>query len=105
MSGAGHPALSLAVSAMKPRSSPTRKPRRHTPTKKDFPTMRSMRLLALLGVPAQLAFGQTPTAATRGSELTLDQAIQTAQQNNPTLAQIRNNLRNADAQVRQTRGA
>jgi outer membrane protein len=66
--------------------------------------MRSLRLIALLAIPAQLAFAQQ-TPASRGSMLTLDEAIATAQRNNPLYLQVRNNLRNANAQVRQAYGA
>ncbi len=64
--------------------------------------MRSSSLLALLALPA-IVSAQTPVS--RGTTLTLDEAIQTAQRNNPALAQIRNGVRNADAQVRSTYGA
>lgn len=60
--------------------------------------MRSMRLVALLTIPAQLAFAQTPA---RGGELTLDQAIATARRNNPAFLNIQNNLRTSNAQVRE----
>ncbi len=66
--------------------------------------MRSMRLIALLAIPAQFAFAQqVPTA--RGSALSLDDAIMTAQQNNPLFQQVKNNLRTADANVKTTYGA
>ncbi|HEY4307003.1 MAG TPA: TolC family protein [Gemmatimonadaceae bacterium] len=64
--------------------------------------MRSASLLALLALPAQLVLAQTP--ATSGG-LTLDDAIRTAQQNNPAFQQIKNSQRNNDAQVRTARGA
>src|SRR6476646_5843088 len=66
--------------------------------------MRSLRLIAVLAIPAQLAFAQQPPAS-RGSTLTLEDAITTAQRNNPLYLQVRNNLRNANAQVRQAYGA
>jgi outer membrane protein len=66
--------------------------------------MRSLRLVALLALPAQLAFAQqTPVGA--GSALSLDDAIRTAQQSNPTLLQTRNNVGNTDAAVRAAHGA
>jgi outer membrane protein len=64
--------------------------------------MRSSSLFTLLALPAVLS-AQAPVS--RGSSLTLDEAIQTAQRNNPNLAQVRNAVRNADAQVRSTYGA
>jgi len=66
--------------------------------------MRSLRLVALLALPAQLAFAQQNPAGA-GADLTLDQAIQTAQQNNPLHLQTKNNVRTAEAQVRVARGA
>ena len=67
--------------------------------------MRSLRLVALLAIPAQVAFGQQPSAP-KGTvkELTLDEAIATAQRNNPALHQTQNNVRNYDAQVRTAYG-
>jgi outer membrane protein len=64
--------------------------------------MRSLRLIALLAIPAQLAFGQTSTQ--RGPALSLDDAIITARRNNPTYLNIQNNLRTSNAQVRQAYG-
>lgn len=66
--------------------------------------MRSLRLIALMAIPAQLAVGQQ-TPLTRGTSLTLDEAIVTAQRNNPVFQQVRNNLRSANAQVRVANGA
>jgi outer membrane protein len=66
--------------------------------------MRSLRLIALLAIPAQFALAQQPTPTISG-ELSLDDAIRAAQQNNPQYLQARNNLRNTEAQVKQTRGA
>jgi outer membrane protein len=65
--------------------------------------MRSTSLLALLALPAQLVLAQAP--ASRGAPLTLDEAITTAQRNNPQFQQVKNNLRNADAQIRSAYGA
>lgn len=66
--------------------------------------MRSTSLLALLALPAQIAFAQqNPTS--RGAALSLDDAIQTAQKNNAQFLQVRNTVRSADANVRQTNGA
>jgi outer membrane protein len=64
--------------------------------------MRSSSLLALLALPAVLS-AQTP--ASRGADLSLDEAIRTAQNNNPLFQRTRNALRNSDYQVKQTRGA
>jgi outer membrane protein len=70
--------------------------------------MRSLRIIALLAIPAQLASAhfafaqQTPIG--RGEELTLDQAIESARQNNPGYLQVKNNLRDADAAVRTAHG-
>jgi outer membrane protein len=66
--------------------------------------MRLLRLIALLAIPAQFAFAQN-TPAARGGSLTLDEAIATAQRNNPVFQQVQNNLRTANAQVRQAYGA
>jgi outer membrane protein len=67
--------------------------------------MRSLRFVALLGVSAQVALGQQAPNAPRGTTLTLDEAIATAQRNNPLYLQVKNNLRNADAQIRAAYGA
>ena len=64
--------------------------------------MRSSSLLALLALPAQLVLAQAPT---QGGALSLDDAIRTAQQNNPTFLTFKNNQRSNDAQVRSTHGA
>ncbi|HTE44633.1 MAG TPA: TolC family protein, partial [Gemmatimonadaceae bacterium] len=66
--------------------------------------MRSLRLVALLAIPAQMVLGQQ-TPSTQAGSLTLDEAIATAQRNNPGFLQIKNNVRNADAQVRTAFGA
>jgi outer membrane protein len=65
--------------------------------------MRSLRLVAFLAIPAQLAFGQTTPA--RSGELTLVQAIETAHRNNPNFLTTENNLRNSVAQVRESYAA
>lgn len=71
--------------------------------------MRSLRLVALLAIPAQLAFAQQNQANKApvpiSGALSLEDAIQTAQRNNPIYLQIKNQLRNADAQVKTSRGA
>jgi outer membrane protein len=68
--------------------------------------MRSLRFVALLAFPAQAAFGQQQPATTvRGANLTLEEAITIARQNNPQLVQTQNNVRNLDAQVRSSYGA
>lgn len=64
--------------------------------------MRSSSLLALLALPAQLVLAQAPS---QGGALSLDEAIRTAQQNNPTFLTFKNNQRNNDAQVRSAHGA
>ncbi len=64
--------------------------------------MRSMRLVALLAIPAQIVVAQQ--APQRGAPLSLEQAIATAQQNNPQFLQTKNTLRTADAQVRSAYG-
>src|SRR5581483_8730942 len=71
--------------------------------------MRSLRLVALLAIPAQLAFAQQ-NQANKGpvpisGALSLEDAIQTAQRNNPLYLQTKNLLRDADAQVKTSRGA
>jgi outer membrane protein len=66
--------------------------------------MRTVRLVALLAVSAQVAFGQSaPTSI--GGTLTLDQAIAIARENNPTFLNVKNNLRTAEAQVHTAYGA
>lgn len=65
--------------------------------------MRSTSLLALLALPTQLVLAQAP--ASRGAPLTLDEAIGTAQRSNPVYQQVKNNLRNSEAQVRSAYGA
>ncbi|HEY9229946.1 MAG TPA: TolC family protein [Gemmatimonadaceae bacterium] len=64
--------------------------------------MRSLRLVTLLAIPAQLAFGQQ--AAPRGTSLTLEEAIATARKNSPLYLQTENNIRTQDAQVRSAYG-
>ena len=54
--------------------------------------MRSLKLIALLAFPAQLALGQSTTAP-RGATLTLDDAITTARRNNPAFLNVQNSLR------------
>lgn len=63
--------------------------------------MRSLRLVALLAIPAQVAFAQQPA---KGAPLSLEDAISTARRENPLLAQTKNNLRSQDAQVRSAYG-
>jgi outer membrane protein len=79
--------------------------------------MRSLRFIALLGVSAQVAIGQqavqppppavhgTTLTTTTTTTLTLEDAIATAQRNNPQYIQVKNNLRTADAQIRAAYGA
>src|SRR5262245_22748523 len=64
--------------------------------------MRSLRLVALLAIPAQVAFAQQPAA--RGGALSLEDAISTARKNNPLFLQTENGLRVQDAQVRAAYG-
>jgi outer membrane protein len=65
--------------------------------------MRSLRLFAIAVIPAQLAAQQAPASA--GSTLSLDQAISTAQRNNPQFLQTQNLLRDAQANIRSAYGA
>jgi outer membrane protein len=65
--------------------------------------MRPTKFVALLAIPAQFALGQQAPTAGRG--LSLEQAIDIARQNNPSLQQTRNLVRNADATVRQAYSA
>jgi len=67
--------------------------------------MRSLRFVALICASAQIAFGQQAPSTPRGSTLALEEAIATAQRNNPQYLQVKNNLRNADAQIRAAYGA
>jgi len=67
--------------------------------------MRSLRFIALMALPGQIAFGQQASPAARGNGLSLDDAIATAHRNNPAFLQIENNLRNSEATVRQTYAA
>ena len=66
--------------------------------------MRSLSLVALLTLSAQVAISQTP-ATGRTTSLTLEEAIAVAQRNNPALHQVQNNVRTQDAQVRTAYGA
>src|SRR5881394_1184366 len=66
--------------------------------------MRSLRLVAILAIPAQLLAQQARSAAT-GTTLSLEQAISLAQQNNPQFQQTKNLLRNANANIRSAYGA
>jgi len=61
--------------------------------------MRPTMFVALLAIPAQLAFAQQ--APVTAHDLTLDQAIAIARQNNPALLQTKELVHNADATVRQ----
>ena len=65
--------------------------------------MRSMRLVALLAIPAHVLLAQAP--ATSGGPLSLEDAITIARQNNPQLAQTRNYVRQADATIKTAYGA
>jgi len=67
--------------------------------------MRSLRFIALLALPGQIAFGQQASSAARGSTLSLDDAIATAHRNNPAFLQIENLLRNSESTVRQAYAA
>jgi outer membrane protein len=64
--------------------------------------MRSLRLVALLAISAQVAIAQQPAA--RGGALSLEDAISTARKNNPLYLQTENGLRIQDAQVRAAYG-
>lgn len=67
--------------------------------------MRSLRLVALLAIPAQIAFGQQGPTIQRGSNLSLEDATTVAMRNNPLYLQTQTGLRTADAQVRSAYGA
>lgn len=71
--------------------------------------MRSLRFVALLAIPAQLAIAQqnqpNKTPVPVSGDLSLEEAIQIGQQNNPTLLQTRNNVGIQDAAVRAAHGA
>lgn len=67
--------------------------------------MRSLTLVALVAIPAQVAFAQQSPAAARGDALTLEDAITTAHRNNAQFLQIRNAVRTSEVQVRQTYAA
>jgi outer membrane protein len=66
--------------------------------------MRSLRLVALLAMPAQIALGQQSPNTGRVTTLSLEEAIAIAQRNNPALHQTENNVRPFDAQVRSAYG-
>lgn len=66
--------------------------------------MRSLRLVAILAIPAQLLAQQAPSAGT-GTTLSLEQAISIAHQNNPQFQQTKNLLRDANANIRSAYGA
>ena len=63
--------------------------------------MRSLRFVAALAISAQAVIAQQPTH----TSLTLDQAISTARQNNPTYLTVQNNVRSQVATLRQTYSA
>jgi outer membrane protein len=67
--------------------------------------MRSLRFIALVALPGQIAFGQQASSTVQGSSLSLDDAITTAHRNNPAFLQIQNNLRNSESTVRQAYAA
>jgi len=67
--------------------------------------MRSLTLVALVAIPARVAFAQQPPVAVRGNVLTLEDAITTAHRNNSQFLQVRNAVRMSDAQVRETYSA
>jgi outer membrane protein len=67
--------------------------------------MRSLRFIALVALPGQIAFGQQVSPAARGTALSLEDAITTAHRNNPAFLQIENNLRNSESTVRQAYAA
>lgn len=66
--------------------------------------MRSLRFVVLLAATAQVAVAQQKVTGA-GGDLSLDQAIQTAQQNNPQFLETKANLRNADMGVKVARAA
>ena len=66
--------------------------------------MRSLRFVVLLVATAQVAVAQQKVTGA-GGDLSLDQAIQTAQQNNPQFLETKANLRNADMGVKVARAA
>lgn len=65
--------------------------------------MRSMRLVAFLAIPAQVAFSQQQQPQ-RGATLSLEEAIAIAQRESPGFLISKNNLRTQDAQVRTAYG-
>lgn len=67
--------------------------------------MRFTRIAALLALSANVALAQGTPSTSGTSELTLDQAIRTALQNNPAYLQTSNNVRTADAAVHSAYGA
>jgi len=70
--------------------------------------MRSSSLVALLALSSQVALAQQPqlqNPSSRGAALTLEDAISTAQQNNSQYLTVRNTVRSANAQMRQTNGS
>ena len=64
--------------------------------------MRSLRLVALLAIPAQITSGQQPGQP--GASLSLEEAISIARRNNPGFHQTENSLRVQEAQVRNAYG-
>jgi len=67
--------------------------------------MRSLTFVALMAIPAQIAFGQQSPAGAGGKSLSLEDAITTANRNNAQFLQTRNAVRTAETTVRQTYGA
>jgi len=68
--------------------------------------MRSMRLIALLALPAHIALAQNAqVTVSHLDSLTVDQAIDIARTNNPAFQQTKDQVRIADAQVHTAYGA
>ena len=67
--------------------------------------MRSLTLVAVLAIPAQIASAQQAPASARGNSLTLEDAITTAHRNNPLFLQARNSVRTSESTVRQAYAA
>jgi outer membrane protein len=67
--------------------------------------MRLLTFVALLALPAQIAFAQQSPAGAGGQSLSLEDAITTANKNNAQFLQTRNAVRTAETTVRQTYGA
>jgi outer membrane protein len=67
--------------------------------------MRSLTFIALIAIPAQVAFAQQSPTAIRGNSLTLEDAITMAHRNNALFLQTKNAVRTSETSVKQAYSA